>query len=242
MTYRFQPLFSYRFKNVISESSSIEDIAQFFSDLYAIKKDEFILQDKQKNRGVHPGDFMKSARPSVLVMKEVRYHYLIRTLLAKVDDIKFIGIVRHPCGVINSWLKTPREFNPRWDQLREWRIAQSKNQSRIEEYYGFEKWRELAMTFLELSLQYPKSFKLVRYEDVVADPLNSVSELFAFAELPLHAQTEQFIVSSQAREVEDPDTVFRSSDVAHRWKHELLPEIRDAILYEVSNSDLRIFL
>jgi len=242
VAYRFQPLFSYRFKNAISENSSIEEVDQFFEDLYDIKNDEFILQQRQKSSGVHPKNFIKNSCPSALVMKEVRYHYLIKTMLTKVSGIKIIGVVRHPCGAINSWLKTPREFHPEWNQLREWRTAESKNQFRIEEYYGFEKWRELAATFLDLSLQYPSSFKLVRYEDMVEHPIKTISDLFAFAGLPMHAQTEEFLISSQAKEMEDPDTVFRLSDVAHRWKRELLPEISDAILHEVADSDLRIFL
>lgn len=242
VAYRFQPLFSYRFKNVLSEISSTKEIEQFLQDLYVVENDEFILQLQQKNSGAHPATFEKNAYPSLLVMKEVRYHYLIKTLLERVSDIKIIGIVRHPCGAINSWLKTPREFNPQWSQLSEWRLAQSKNQYRKEEYYGFEKWRELAEVFLDYSLRYPSSFKLVRYENLVESPLETVSDLFTFAGLPMHAQTRAFLKSSQAKEMEDPDTVFRLSDVAYRWKHELAPEIRDTILREISNSRLQFFL
>lgn len=242
VAYRFQPFFSYRFKNVISESSSVQEIEQFFEDLYAVVDDEFLLQLRQKRGGVHPENFMKTVRSSFLVMKEVRYHYLIRTLLQSVGDIKIIGIVRHPCGVINSWLKTPREFNPQWNQLSEWRLAQSKNQYRKEEYYGFEKWQELATAFLDFSLQYPTSFRLVRYEELVENPIKTVSDLFAFSGLSMHPQTESFITSSQAKEIEDPDTVFRLSDVAQRWKHELSPEIRDSILREIRDSRLQVFL
>lgn len=242
VAYRFQPLFSYRFKNVISESSSTQEIEQFLEDLHAVENDEFILQLRQKKEGVHPESFIKTARSSALVMKEVRYHYLIRTLLERVSDIKIIGIVRHPCGVINSWLKTPREFSPQWNQLSEWRLAQSKNQYRKEEYYGFQKWLELATAFLDFSQQYPSSFRLVRYEELVENPLETVSDLFVFSGLSMHPQTEAFLVSSQAKEIEDPDTVFRLSDVAQRWKQELSPEIRDSILRETCDSRLQVFL
>lgn len=242
VAYRFQPLFSYRFKNAISETSSSQEVENFLNDLYAETADEFILQLKQKSSGVHPNNLIKNTHASALVMKEVRYHYVIRALLKSVSGIKIIGIVRHPCGVINSWLKTPREFNHQWAPLDEWRLAPSKNQYRNEEYYGFEKWRELAAMFLELSSEYPDSFKLVRYEDLVREPMQTISELFVFCGLQMHIQTQEFLLASQTTEIDDPDTVFRKSDVAHRWKSELVYEIREAILNEIADTDLQIFL
>lgn len=242
VAYRFQPLFSYRFKGVIKPGSSCEEIERFLHDLYAVDDDEFILQARQQDRGVHPVGLVKLPRPSLLVMKEVRYHYVIETLLRQVEGIKVIGIVRHPCGAINSWLKTPREFMPEWDMLVEWRQAPSKNQGRPEEFYGFEKWRELATLFLGFSRRYPESFRLVRYEDLVRSPLEVTEKLFAFCGLDLPPQTVAFLAASQAAEVEDPDTVFRRPDVAERWERELCPEIRDAILREIDETELKVFL
>jgi hypothetical protein len=218
------------------------DLENFLKDLYAVRDDEFILQSHQKERGAHPHCFNKNPRPSVLVMKEVRYHYIIETLLKYVPGIKIVGIVRHPCGVMNSWLKTPREFLPHWDASEEWRHAPSKNQNRAEEYYGFEKWRELASLFLRLHKEAPDSFYLLRYEVLVENPLAEVDRLFAFCDLDFPLQAKRFIATSQQREVEDPDTVFRKKDVATRWQHELSPSIRDQILDEVADGKLAEFL
>lgn len=242
VAYRFQPLFSYRFKGAIKPESSKEDIEHFLQSLYAEESDEFILQTRQKDRGVHPVGLVKLPRASWLVMKEVRYHYVIETLLRQLPGMKVIGIVRHPCGVINSWLKTPREFKPEWDMLTEWRQAPSKNQGRSEEFYGFEKWRELATLFLDLSRRYPESFHLVRYEDLVRFPLEITERMFGFCGMELSLPTTAFLTASQAAEVEDPDTVFRSPDVAERWEIQLCSEIRETILREVEGTELKVFL
>lgn len=242
VAYRFQPFFSYRFKDVVKPESSRAEIERFLQELYAVEDDEFILQIKQRDRGAHPDRFTKSPGASILVMKEVRYHYLIKTLLRQVEGMKVIGIVRHPCGVINSWLKTPREFKPEWDINVEWRDASSKNQRRREEYYGFNKWKELASLFLDLERNYPQAFYLVRYEALVANPENEVLKLFAFCGLEMCTQVQDFLRDSHQREVEDPDSVFRTADVAERWKQELPAVIRDNIHAELQGSDLEVFL
>lgn len=242
VAYRFQPLFSYRFKGVLDSDSPPEVVEDFLQRLYAVTDDEFILQQRQASRGAHPPAFEKVYSPGVLVMKEVRYHYVIPLLLRSVPDVKIVGIMRHPCGAINSWLKTPREFKPEWDAMAEWRDAPSKNQGRREEYYGFTKWKELARLFLALEQDYPDSFYLVRYEALVANPEAETRRLFAFCGLDMPIQVQNFLTSSQQREVEDPDSVFRITDVAERWKKELASPIRDAILAELKDTDLEVFL
>lgn len=242
VAYRFQPLFSYRFKGAIKRESSRAEIENFLRALYEVGDDEFILQTNQKLRGAHPADFVKKQHPSVLVMKEVRYHYLIETLLRQVEDIKVVGIVRHPCGAINSWLKTPREFKPEWDPSAEWRDAPSKNQGRPEEYYGFARWLELVRLFSALQRNYPGSFYLIRYEALVARSKEAVRDLFAFCGLDMPPQAHEFLEACRQREVDDPDTVFRRPDVVDRWRYELDPQIRDAILNETSSLGLEGFL
>jgi hypothetical protein len=242
VAYRFQPLFSYHFKGIIKPESSRQEIERFLQDLYDVEDDEFILQIRQQARGVHPRGFVKASHPSALVMKEVRYHYVIETLLRQVEGIKVVGIVRHPCGVINSWLKTPREFKPQWDAMAEWRDAPSKNQARSEEYYGFIRWKELAHLFLALERDYSQAFYLVRYEALVARPEEEIQRLFTFCGLDIPTSVRDFLVASHQREVEDPDSVFRTIDVTERWKQELPASIRNDIFAELQGTDLEVFL
>lgn len=242
VTYRYQPMFSYRFKNTLTVNSTIGEIEHYLDELYQLDDDDFILQIQQKKRGAHPEYFCKYPRPGYMVMKEVRYHYLIESLLRSLDGIKVVGIVRHPCGVINSWIKTPREFNPEWSANSEWRWAQSKNRGRPEEYYGFEKWKELARLFLRLQDEWSDTFYLASYERLVENTMDEVENMFNFTGLPMHPQVVKFIEASHAREVEDPDTVYRTSDVAMRWCNELEPAIRDTILHELKGTELAQFI
>lgn len=242
VAYRFQPLFSYRFKGAIDVDTKPQEVQSFLQRLYEVADDEFILQRPQLARGAHPVGFEKRYPSSVMVMKEVRYHYIIPALLRSVPGVKVVGIVRHPCGVINSWLKTPREFKPGWDPESEWREAPSKNQGRREEYYGFSKWKELTRWFLELERLHPDAFLLMRYESLVTHPQEQVRKLFAFCNLDMPIQVIEFLQHSQETEVEDPDTVFRLPEVADRWKRELPANIRDAIFSELRGSDLETFL
>lgn len=242
VAYRFQPLFSYRFKGAIDANSPPNVIEDFLNQLYTVTDDEFILQKPQITRGAHPQILEKTYPPSVLVMKEVRYHYVIPALLKITPKIKIVGIVRHPCGVINSWLKTPREFRPEWDALTEWRDAPSKNQGHREEYYGFTKWKELTRLFLYLKQKYPEIFYLIRYESLVTQPEEETRNLLSFCDLDIHPQTQSFLKASQEQEVEDPDSVFRTSDVSERWKQELAVPIRETIITELYGTDLEVFL
>jgi hypothetical protein len=242
VAYRYQPLFSYRFKGAIDDVSKPGQVKEYLQQLYDVNDDEFILQQKQVARGVQPLFADKKQQPETLVMKEVRYHYVIPALLRAVPGIKLIGIVRHPCGVMNSWLKTPREFLPEWDVLSEWRDAPSKNRGKREEYFGFNKWRELACLFLKLKQDYPDEFRLIRYEDLVAQPEQETQKLFDFCGLDMHSQVRDFLCASQQQDVDDPDSVYRSKNVVDRWKQELPGSIRDNILVEIMGTELEVFL
>ncbi|NJL77038.1 MAG: hypothetical protein HC892_20515 [Saprospiraceae bacterium] len=72
--------------------------------------------------------------------------------------VKIVGLIRNPLSVINSWLKAPKEFKRElgWNELEEWRYAPSKNLDRKEEFNGFEKWKEVALLFIQLQQVYPE--------------------------------------------------------------------------------------
>jgi len=240
VAFRLQPLFAYRFKGRITQNSSVAEIAAFFSDLYTLSDDGFIL----RGEGILPDFemFPKSPSPKCLVMKEVRYHYLLETFLQRAENFKAIGIIRDPRAVINSWLRAPREFKPEWNPAEEWRYAPKKNLDKPEEYNGYEKWKEVARMFLDLQSRYPQCFYLVRYEALVDNALEEVRKLFAFAELDMHEQTLQFLQSSQSNHSDHPYSVFKKRGQSKHWEQELDPLIADEILQDVSRSGLAEFL
>ena len=175
-------------------------------------------------------------------MKMVRYHHLIEKFIESIPGINIIGITRHPCAVINSWLKAPKEFYPDWDPSTEWRFAPAKNQGRIEEFYGFEKWKQLALAFLDFEQKYPAEFFLIQYELLASRPIEIIEKVFNFCGLQMTDQVTNFIAESQSHHSKNPYSVFKSPEVKDRWKQELDPNITKSILDELKDTPLERFL
>lgn len=241
VAYRHQPLFAYRFKDRINLNSTKAEILGFLQELYDVTDDDFVLDRRDAYKALHLS-FQKACHPRFLVIKMVRYHHLIEKLMRDVENIKIIGIVRHPCAVINSWLQAPKEFRTGWDPMKEWRYAPKKNQGRIEEYNGFEKWKEVAQMLLRFEGEYSDRFQLVRYEDLVVNPVSQTARLFDFAGLEMHEQTLRFIRMSQAEHDKDPYSVYKRPGVRDRWTLELNERIVDEILGELDGTRLGRFL
>ena len=74
-----------------------------------MSNDDFLIQKEAKERGLIP-EFKKD-NPTHIIYKEARYHNLLSNMLRKDDEIKIVGIVRNPKGVINSWHHAPKEFD-----------------------------------------------------------------------------------------------------------------------------------
>ena len=124
--YRFQPLFSYAHKAYLDNTSTKEDIAQFFSRLRNCD-DDFTNQKAKRNSGDFP-QFRKQKITHV-IYKEVRYLNILFNLMRKTEDVLLISVIRNPLSVINSWLRAPREFRRDlgWSEIEEWRYALKKN-------------------------------------------------------------------------------------------------------------------
>jgi hypothetical protein len=239
--YKFQPLFSYTFKDRINVRSNKEEILDFYNRLYECT-DDFLDQRDKKENGTYPTFKFKSAEPEYLVTKMVRYHYLIPQLIEKLNNIKFVAIVRHPCGVLNSWRKAPREFLEGWDFNAEWRFAQSKNKYRPEEYYGFHKWLESTKLFLEMEENFPDTFKLIRYEDLVQNPMNVTEELFHFAGLTISEQSNEFLNESTALNKQGAYSVYKGAKNVNEWETELDSCITENVINEIKGTEFERFI
>lgn len=225
VAYRFQPLFSYAFKDRLDRGSSREDILAFYRELLATD-DPFVLQDENISGNPTP-DFDKD-EITHLVWKEVRYLQLIENILEKTRT-KIIGMVRHPCAVIYSWSNAPKEFDPSWDLKEEWRYAVKKNAGE-EDFYGYERWKEATLSFIRLEKNYPERFIIQTFEELNRDPQGNLSRLFDFTGLPLESQTEHFIQESTQTSSDDPYGVYRKNKKNDEWTVRLDPEIADRIL------------
>lgn len=226
VAYRYQPLFSFALKDFLNPGSTSTDIKEFYGQLLATE-DEFILQTK--NISGNKENLFSKDKISHLVWKEVRYHHIIKNLLEN-SDTKIIGIIRHPCAVSNSWITAPKEFNAGWNPLEEWRLATKKNLNKPEEFNGYQKWVELAYLYLKLSKDYPKRFFLVKYETLNQSPVETIQKLFDFAQISMGNQTRRFVAKSTSTISDDPYGVLRANKEHDTWRHQLNPNIKEAIL------------
>jgi hypothetical protein len=226
--YRYQPIFSYSFKESIDAQSNQQEIKIFYKALFETT-DDFVQQNRNISGNKTPSFSKKDI--THLVWKEVRYLDIIQNIIEN-SETKVIGIVRHPCGVINSWRNAPREFEDSWNILEEWRNAEKKNKN-CHDFYGFEKWIEATELFLYLEKQFPEQFATQSYEKFAAKPVDHIQKLFDFVSLPFTEQTKSFIKKSTSSSTTDPYDVFRKNKTGFEW----INQLDTVIINEIKKDD-----
>ncbi len=239
--YRYQPIFSYAFKDAVDMDSSKEEFNHFFTKVYN-SDDDFLCQSERKEKGLYPVFDKKKDMPSFLTIKMVRYHHLILKIMEYFEELKTVGIVRHPCGVINSWLSHPNEFPERAEPKEEWRDGECRNKGHPEEYWGFEAWKEVTDMFMKLEEKYEERFMIIKYEDLVSNKIQKTKELFRFLGLDYTKQTEDFLIESQSKHHVDPYSVYKDKKVKEKWKWQLDEEIKEEILDEIRGTKFERFV
>ena len=239
--FRFQPLFSYAFKDYLNDKSSREDVVGFFENI-AKSSDDFLLQKDKIENGEYPL-FKKDDNLTHIIYKEVRYHNILENLLAQDKDLKVIGLVRNPFAVISSFLNSPREFRKDlgWIEAEEWKLAEKKNKNKAEEYFGFEKWREIYFLFTELKRRYPDRFLLVSYDDLIEDTVNQVKKIFKFCDMEINEQTYSFIQRSNVSGKETVYSVYRDKKHNISWVNILDKAIQSMIEVDLQKNDILEF-
>lgn len=240
VAYRFQPLFSYAFKDAVNIDSTKEEYERFFKGIYE-SSDNFLLQTDKRKAGLYPM-LTKKRHPEYLAFKTCRYQYLLSKMLQYFDNLKLVGIIRHPCAVISSWLKNPKEFPQGANPRKEWRFGACKNNGKEEEFFGFYKWKEVAQLYLDFKDKYPEKVYLVKYEELVEKPIELSKSIFDFIGSKFTVQTESFLNSCHSVHKEGPYSVFKDRSVKDLWRTELDPYIRDEIIQDIRNTRLEMFL
>lgn len=237
--FRFQPLFAYEFKSRVNEDSSNVDHMAFLNELWETES-EFLTQSDKVKLGDYP-EFKKSDDASVLAFKENRYQSVIEPMLRRVNEMYLVGVVRHPCAVINSWRKNEKEF-PAGSVLRdEWRFGGCKN-SGPEDYFGYYKWKEVANLYLDLESQYPDRAMVVQFEDLVRNRHEVTERMLAMVGLKLADQTNAFLTQSGGNHSDGYYAVYKNVEVTTKWKGDLDPYIVDEIYADLKGTRLERFL
>jgi len=195
--YRYQPLFSYEFKDYLNSKNNKSDIMDFYKKLI-VAKSQFV----QTNIKFPKQDITH------LVWKEVRYHHITPNLLQN-SNTKIIYIERNPVDVINSWFNAPKEFNSKWDIQKEWLDAPSKNLNKPEEFNGFNKWLEVKNIHTKNFHNFPDRVIKVKYENLKLNPIKELKKLYKFCNLNWGKQVENFILESTTKHEEDSYSVFK---------------------------------
>lgn len=242
VSYRYQPLFSYAFKNYLDETFTKTDVHSFFNAI-AHSDDEFINQTKEKSLGIVPS-FEKDEDLNTVAYKEVRYHHLLEHLLKIDDGLIVVGLIRNPLATIYSWYKAPKEFRNDlgWKFEDEWRFAEKKNQGRPEEFNGYEKWKEVASRFQLLEKKYPERFFLLTYDELLQNPQTISERLFGFCGLKVLDQTKKFLAASKKRQVDDRYSVYKTKVDDMEWKGNLPNEVEKYIADDLIGTPLEVYI
>ena len=237
--YAMSPLFSYAFKNAVREGATRAEWEDVFRGAYQ-SDDEFINQTHRRRTHEYPTFATRDESPATLVVKFNRFQTLVPELLDCFPELKLVCIVRHPCGAIHSWLTTPKEFPPEADPMTQWRTGAVKKTG-YGDNFGFDDWKWVTRMHARLAEERPEQVRLEQYEHLVEDPEGGVRRIFDFFGLPVMDQTMAFLQRSRRTVVEGHYSVFKPPSVKDRWRLELQPAIRDAILADLAGTDLERF-
>ena len=237
--FRFQPFFSYEFKNRVNEDSSCEEYESLFNDMIKCNT-SFLTQRKKQMSGEYPC-FEKSSEIHHLVFKENRYQSFLEPMLRKVPTLKAVGLIRHPCAVLNSWKNNEKEFPAGADLMKEWRFGNCKNVGN-EDYFGFYKWKEVANLYLDLLQKFPDRFFLLRYENIVHSPVDIVMQVFDFLKIDFTESTLNFLKKSTNMHQESYYSVYKKPTVANKWKKDFPEYITSEIEADLIGTRLEKFL
>ncbi|MFG6687622.1 sulfotransferase domain-containing protein [Mariniflexile sp. HNIBRBA6329] len=241
LAFKFQPLFSYAFRDYLTPYSNVNEINTFFEEIVN-SQDAFLNQHDAVSKNAVPV-FVKENRLTHCCYKEVRYHYILDNMLSKTDDVKLILLIRNPLATLYSWYKAPKEFKKHlgWNFHEEWLDAPKKNSDKEEEFNGYNKWKEASLLFLRLKEKYPKNIYLLDYQDLLENPVNITKQLFSFTDLSYEKQTDAFLNISTSINHSDAYSVFKIKEKDNDWKY-LPRNIIDYIINDLKNTELEKFL
>lgn len=238
VNFKFQPFFSYEFRDVLNEDSTKKECQQFYVDLYNNNSD-FLVQKDKIEKGVYPT--FEKEQENTLVFKENRFQSFIEPMLHKCDNLFFIGVIRNPNATLYSWSQNEKEFPLGSDILKEWRFANCKNKGN-EDYFGFYKWKEVANLYLDLEKKYKDRVAIIHYDKFIEDPMSVIKEIFKKVDLPLTKQTEAFLNISMSGDDDNYYSVYKGKKNNKRWQDGFPKHITTQIATELQGTRLEKYL
>ena len=96
--------------------------------------------------------------------------------------------------------------------------------------------------YLDLKDKYPDRTYVLRYEDLVQNPIGIAGEIFDFFNVPLTDQTREFLAASTSASQSSYYSVYKTADVTEKWKSEFDPYIAEEILADLKGTRLEFFV
>ncbi len=191
-----------------------------------------------------------------LVWKSIESPGRLGTCIEALPDARGIHLMRHPCGYIASILRgeaTQRFSGPGEDDL--WLLKMLLDTPAAKTHHisldDIEKltpeerltWRwVLIQEKILADVANCERVLTLRYEDICAEPLALTRQMFQFADLEWHPQTEEFVRASTQGTNTDYYSVFKHPQrSALRWRSELPPQVIERILRILRNSSVARF-
>lgn len=236
--FKFQPLFSYEFRDQINEDSSKEELYRFYENLFVSEVD-FLLQKDKVLAGTYPVFSKKDE--TVLAFKDNGFQSFIEPMLRKTNNMLFVGVIRNPNATLYSWTQNEKEFPKGSDILQEWRFANCKNNGN-EDYFGYYKWKEVANLYLDLEQKYGDRVQILHYDAFLNKTEEKVEALFDKLGIPFSNQTQEFLSVSGAGKDTDYYSVFKSKKNKDEWKSKLPLYIQQEIQADLKGTRLEKYL
>ena len=189
------------------------------------------------------------------VWKSINLVGCVGCLAAALAQARFIVIVRHPCGQVNSVLRgeAARKFTAATPASRDWGLYELLLNIPVAQKYGLVLADIKAMEPVErltwrwvlfneqavIEARALPNCRVIRYEDICERPLDQARDLFAFVDLPWSHQAQAFVAASTQGGATGYYSVYKSPAVAaNKWRTELGPDKARKIMNIVGQTPL----
>lgn len=164
-------------------------------------------------------------------------------------SLKILHIVRHPCACIASLLRGAKLNLISQNVFLNTQVKLSEasgNPVTHDELEKLTREQQLASLWMLLNqkvmaeMSNSPNYRLVVYEELCADPIGVVNELFEFSGVPYSEQTDNFLMRGKVAPASAAgyfDVVQNSDTASMKWKKELAAEQIEKIMTVVSNSE-----
>jgi len=175
----------------------------------------------------------RSLASTIVLMKSVNSLGRAKVFSCADKNLKVVHILRHPCGFVASQLRggdlklmnvqTFIETQAEMDQAKRRGLSRSVLESLSLEEQLESLWMMQNEKVMEEMAGNPQ-YKLVRYEDLCDDPLETLEALFSHTGVPMTNQVRKFVMRSQSGDGKNEkyfQIVRDTKKASRKWKEEL---------------------